>query len=450
MEARSNVDVGGVVAPRASPPSAPRRGSRRDPCVAAATARSTTRRTARERARDLPRASPGSRASCRRTDSRRRRRARSARSGRSDRARPARRNPASTTTRRAPIAAAPSAAMIASGTLATMPHTRSPGSTPSARSARGRAHDVVVQLGRTRACARAPSSVVAMIAGASSRRRSTFSAKFRRASGKNRAPGMRSRSTTTRAPRSPTNAGEFPERCPERRRASGTDEAMERRVSREVAARAAGWRSARTPSARVRAMRSARLPERRHVDGPSLVRRGARRHAFALREQLAAVAPRPEPTAVEAGARPSPEAPRRCSPRSWPECSPTRRRTRGEPRHARRSRVRRIAGLLRRRASAPRDHQRAGEQLRQVADDRPSVRSCVSGVDDRRRRAEAVHERLERDRTRRARRSILATSNHGRPSNRSARACIEAAALAPAIGWPPTKSTQPRGLARPP
>ena len=42
-----------------------------------------------------------------------------------------------------------------------------------------------------------------MIASASSRRRSTFSVKLSRASGKKRAPGIWSRSTATRSPRSP-------------------------------------------------------------------------------------------------------------------------------------------------------------------------------------------------------------------------------------------------------
>ena len=98
------------------------------------------------------------------------------------------------------MAAAASAIMMVSGRLGMKAATRSPGAMPWAFMAvASRAtprwssfHDIA---------RRSPFSLRKINAGVSSRRRSKFSVKFRRASGKKRAVGMLSPSTRTRSPR---------------------------------------------------------------------------------------------------------------------------------------------------------------------------------------------------------------------------------------------------------
>ena len=127
-----------------------------------------------------------------------RERARRARSGRSDRGRPARRNPASTTTtrrrsprrrarRRSPRACSP-----------TMPRDAIAGRTPAARSAAAARPTSRAKLAERERAARARLGGRDESPTASSRRRRTFSVKFSRRVGKERAPGMRSGSRRPR------------------------------------------------------------------------------------------------------------------------------------------------------------------------------------------------------------------------------------------------------------
>ena len=91
---------------------------------------------------------------------------------------------------------------------------------PNARAAAAPPRTVAtsrVELRVTSASRRRPSPLK-MMAGASSRRRRRFSAKFSRASGKNLAPGIWSRSSTTRVAHVAADAAEHPDLAPEIRR----------------------------------------------------------------------------------------------------------------------------------------------------------------------------------------------------------------------------------------
>ena len=176
----------------------------------AAHSKQTPRAARRARARYVrPREEPGQSlrsassgcAACRRRNIRRRRRARAVRSARTDRGLPGHRNPASTRTRpprprrrQAPRRLSPA------GSACTRRRGRQGECRPCAAPR---------QTARRRQYSSAWLSVLLrpsplkMSAGAVSRRRSTFSAKFRRASGKNCAPGILSRSWTTRSPIAP-------------------------------------------------------------------------------------------------------------------------------------------------------------------------------------------------------------------------------------------------------
>jgi hypothetical protein len=102
----------------------------------------------------------------------------------------------------APIDAAPSAAMTASAVFGTMPATRSPSLTPACESAAA-ALPTSARSSPNDSRRLRPRSVVAMIAGAWSGPPSRFRVKLSRPSGKNRAPGIRSRSMAWRSPREP-------------------------------------------------------------------------------------------------------------------------------------------------------------------------------------------------------------------------------------------------------
>ena len=153
------------------------------------------------------RAAARRRSACRRRSSRRRRRAPAARSGRSDRAR----LHAEIRRARRPDRADRRGAEHGDDRLRHVRHVAGDaiaGRMPGAREA-------PPQTVRPRRTARVTSSSrrrpspLKTIAGASSRRRSRFSAKFRRASGKKRAPGILSRSSTTRSPIVAADAAEI-------------------------------------------------------------------------------------------------------------------------------------------------------------------------------------------------------------------------------------------------
>ncbi len=92
--------------------------------------------------------------------------------------------------------------MIASGQFGTMPAIRSPGRMPSARS-QVESAATCARRSANESSRRAPVSLTNTSAGAWSSRRSRFSAKFSRAPGKKRAPGMRSSARNGAQPGSP-------------------------------------------------------------------------------------------------------------------------------------------------------------------------------------------------------------------------------------------------------
>ncbi len=364
------------------------------------------------------------------------------RSGRSDRARPARRNPASTTTTRRRWPPRPAPPMIASGTLETKPHTRSPGSTPSSSQCRRHAHRFVMQLAGRTARGPGPLRSSATIAGSSSRRRSTVLREIqprrrertgRRASDRDRPPfGRPARPARPRTSQTASqNAGLVLDR-----------ESMEIAETRAAAAplRLEEPQEGREPRPGDPIGRG--LPERRHPCG--VPRSASSRAARSIR-------------AVES----SPGGPAATRP-----CGPARSAPRGALRRRKSCFVARmlshtLAGLAARRVISsnarppcvdraiarptrrPHVISRAREQLRQMADvrHRPVVRV---GID----RARHAH---RAPRTRRSTRVTAAGAtaggdvrNHGRSANRTAGACIEADALAARHGWPPTNSGHAR------
>ena len=237
------------------------------------------------------------------------------------------------------------------------------------------------------------------------------------------------------------HAGELPERVPERRRVADR-EAMELAEIIESPPEPPARRSARTLSAASPAMRSAPGCQS-GVTSRSLAR--SSRHS---RQRFARANSSCEPRRVGADRGrhrrdASPEAPRRCSRRSWPECSPTPSKElaaslviSSNPRPAY------LKPAFAERLGAG-DHQPAGEQLRQVTQvgDGPIVRIRRHG------------RRLTRRRpaTSRLTRSLASDDavdagdrNHGFATNRSRARRIKAAALAAGHRMAADEIDQPR------